>query len=67
MLSRGIIPKTIEKAIHPRRLFIVHLVTTVYKIRLLMQKIKKNGQNILLGKIFRINRWPLLSDIEIRQ
>ena len=58
---------TKKKAIDPSRLLIIHFMTTVNKTWLPMQKMQKNGQNILRGKIFRINGWQLISDIEIGQ
>ena len=59
--------ETKEKAIHPSGFFVVHLMATVNKTGLLMKQIQKNGQNILRGEIFGIDRWQLISDIQIRQ
>ena len=42
-------------------------MATVNKTGLLMKQIQKNGQNILRGEIFGIDRWQLISDIQIRQ
>ncbi len=57
--------KAKKKTIDPRRLFVVHLMATINKTGLLMEKMKKNGQNILRREIFGINRWQLISDIQI--